>query len=158
MRRHSMGKAVRLKDGTEVVIRPINRDDVARSLAFFRGLPPEDREYLRTDVTRQDLVEKRIRMTEAGSILRLVAVMGGQIVADGALELSSDEWTSHIGELRLIVGHDFQRKGLGMLMARELYLLATSRKVEKVVVTMARPQIGAQRIFRRLGFREEATL
>lgn len=153
-----MDEVLRLRGGTEVVIRPMSKDDVARSLAFFRNLPPDDREYLRTDVTQRDVVKKRIRMANAGNIDRLVAVVDDQIVADGALELSGDEWTSHVGELRLIVARDYQRKRLGTLMARELYLLATRRKVEKVVVTMARPQVGAQRIFHRLGFREEATL
>ena len=40
-------------------------------------------------------------------------------------------------------------------MVRELYFLAVEKKVELVVVRMMRPQIGAQRIFRKLGFREE---
>jgi ribosomal protein S18 acetylase RimI-like enzyme len=42
-----------------------------------------------------------------------------------------------------------------MIMVRELYFLAVKKKVEIVVVKMMRPQIAAQRIFRKLGFREE---
>ncbi len=37
----------------------------------------------------------------------------------------------------------------------EMYFLAVEKKVEQVVVKMMRPQIAAQRIFRKLGFREE---
>ena len=48
--------------------------------------------------------------------------------------------------------------GLGMLMARELYHLAASEKLEELVVKMMRPQVGARKIFRRLGFREETML
>ena len=40
-------------------------------------------------------------------------------------------------------------------MVRELYFLAIEKKVELVVVKMMRPQIAAQRIFRKLGFQEE---
>jgi hypothetical protein len=43
-------------------------------------------------------------------------------------------------------------------MARELYFLAVSEKIEEVVVKMMRPQLAAHSIFRRLGFREDATL
>lgn len=153
-----MDKPERLKDGTEVVIRAMGKDDLERSHAFFQELPEEDRKYLRVDVTRRSLVERRIRDMAAGKVKRIVAVVGDKIVADGALELAGDEWTSHVAELRLIVARSCQRKGLGMLMARELYGLAASCKVEQIMVRMARPQTAARNIFRRLGFREEMVL
>lgn len=153
-----MDKVLRLKDGTEALIRPMTREDSDASLQFFRELPEGDRQYLRVDVTKPSVVERRIRQMDAGSVKRLVAVVDDRIVADGALELSGDEWTSHVAELRLIVARPFQRKGLGMLMARELHSLAASHKVEQILVRMARPQVAARSIFRRLGFREEVML
>ena len=153
-----MGKVVQLKDGTEVLIRSMTKEDLEKSLAFFRALPEEDREYLRGDVTRRDVVERRIHQAEAGTVKRLVAVADDHVVAEGALELTGREWTAHVGELRLIVGHPYQRRGLGMLMARELYELAAGEKLEEIVVTMMRPQVAARCIFRRLGFREEVML
>ena len=151
-------KSVRLKNGTDVVIRPMTEDDLERSFVFFQELPEEDRRYLRVDVTRRSVVERRIRQIASGTVKRLVAVVDDRIVADGALELASDEWTSHVGEVRLIVASSFQRQGLGMLMARELYAVAAEEKVEQVVVKVARPQVAARNIFRRLGFREEVML
>lgn len=153
-----MGKTVRLKDGTEVLIRPLQRDDIERSLAFFRALPKEDLNYLRRDPTKREIVEQRVREMESGEYDRLVAVVGDEIVAEGALEMTGRDWTSHVGELRLIVAREYQRKGLGMLMARELYSLAASCKLEQVMVTMMRPQTAARNIFRKLGFREEMVL
>ena len=44
-----MAKQITLKDGTEVLIRELGTDDLDRSLAFFKALPPEDRIYLRND-------------------------------------------------------------------------------------------------------------
>ena len=77
---------------------------------------------------------------------------------DAALELESQGWKEHVGELRLIVARPFQRKGLGTLMARELYLLAAREKVEEIVVKMMRPQSAAYSIFKKIGFVEDATL
>jgi ribosomal protein S18 acetylase RimI-like enzyme len=153
-----MEKTVRLKDGVEVQIRPLNRDDLYRSMTFFRELPEEDREYLRGDVTQHEVVERRIRDVDSGRVKRLVAVLDDRIIADGALELAGHEWTCHVGEVRLIVARDYQRRGLGMLMARELYALAASEKVEQILVSVLRPQTAARSIFRRLGFREEILL
>ena len=38
-----MDKTVHLKDGTEVQIRPMTRDDLDRSFTFFKELPEDDR-------------------------------------------------------------------------------------------------------------------
>ncbi len=153
-----MSKTVHLKDGSEVLLRALTRDDVERSLAFFRALPEEDLKYLRGDPTKREVVEERIRETESGAYHRLVAVVGDRIVAEGALEMTGRAWTSHIGELRIIVARDYQRKGLGMVLAHELYLLAASCNLEQLMVTMMRPQVAARSIFHKLGFREEMVL
>lgn len=149
---------ISLKDGTEVRIRPMTEDDEDASYAFFCALPQEDREYLRADVTRRDVIARRITTMKSGKVKRLVAVVDEEIVADGAIELSGDKQTSHVGELRLIVARPYQRKGLGMLMARELYALAAGEKVEEIVARTAEPQTAARNILRKLGFREEAVL
>jgi L-amino acid N-acyltransferase YncA len=151
-----MEAQARLKDGTGIVIRPMTEDDVDKSWAFFRKLPQEDRAYLRVDVTKRDVVEKRIRDMRNGDVKRLVALAGDEIVADGALELAGAGWKEHVAELRLIVAKAYQRKGVGMLLARELYTLASAEKVEDVVVEMMAPQVAARRIFQKLGFKEEA--
>ena len=154
-----MNKTVKLEDETRVLIREMEHDDLEESLAFFRALPEEDRAYLRRDVRRREVVEGRVREIDSDRVQRLVAVTdGGRIVADGSLELAGEEWKRHVGELRLIVARDFQRKGLGVLMARQLYELAAGAKVEEIMVKMMRPQKAARSIFRKLGFTETALL
>jgi len=151
-------KKVRLKDRTELLIRNMMPEDLDLSLAFFQALPEEDRDYLRRDVVRREVVEKRIRELRERDVMRLVAVADDQIVADGSLERSPEEWKKHVGELRLIVAQPYKRKGLGRLMARELFLLAASAKMEEILVRMMRPQKAARSIFRRLGFHQEVVL
>lgn len=153
-----MHRKVRLRDETLVVIRSMTRDDVDRSFAFFESLAPEDRAYLRRDISNKGVVEERIRAMKTGSVKRVVALVDDRIVADAALEFDSLAWKKHVAEVRLIVSSAYQRKGLGMLMARELYSIATDANVEEIVVRMMRPQIAARSIFRKLGFHEETVL
>lgn len=153
-----MEKLVKLKDDCEVLIREMTREDLAGSLAFFESLSEEDRAYLRRDIRKREVLERRIREVESGSAIRLVAVASDQIVADGSLELSGEEWKEHVGELRLIIARPYRRKGLGTRVARELFLLASSAKLEEIVVRMMRPQKAARSIFRKLGFRQEVVL
>jgi len=153
-----MKNLVTLKDGTEVTIRPMKKDDLEKSFSFFRSLPDRDRTYLRADVSRREVVKRRIDRMRTGTVKRLVALAGGRIVADGALEWTGEDWKEHVGELRLIVASQFKRKGLGTTMARELYTLAAREKVDEIVVKMMRPQKAARSIFRKLGFRQETML
>ena len=150
-----MEKIETLKDGKKVTIRELTLKDLNKLMKFYLALPPEDRRYLRVDVTNKNIVEQRIRLIESGNVFRLIALHKDEIVADGALELAAEDWRKHQGELRVIVARPFQHKGLGMIMVRELYFLAVEKNLELIIVKMMRPQIAAEHIFRKLGFREE---
>jgi L-amino acid N-acyltransferase YncA len=130
-------------------------EDVERSYAFFCALPAEDRKYLRTDVTRRELVERRATELDRDRVERVVVTHDDEIVADGALELQGHGWGNNVAEVRLIVARPWQRFGLGTIVARELFHLASFHRVHRIVGRLMRPQVGAHRIFRRLGFHEE---
>jgi L-amino acid N-acyltransferase YncA len=150
-----MNKIETLKDGKKVVIRTLAMRDLEKLMAFYRSLPLEDRKYLRVDVTDKTVVTERIRLADEGHVFRIVALANDKIVGDGALELSGEKWRKHQGEIRVIVSRSFRRKGLGLILMRELYFLAAAKNVEKVVAKMMRPQKSARAICLRLGFREE---
>ncbi len=153
-----MNKTEILKDGKLVTIRSLSRHDLDRLMSFYRSLPVEDRKYLRVDVTDRKVVEERIKSAERDRIYRIVALYKDRIVADGALELSGENWRRHQAELRVIVARPFRRRGLGLIMMREIYFLAAANKVEKLVAKMMRPQKSARAICHRLGFKEELVI
>jgi RimJ/RimL family protein N-acetyltransferase len=148
-------KTLTLKDGRQVTVRHMNPADVENSYEFFCALPEEDRKYLRVDVTRRRMVERRTTELDRNRIERVVVVHDDEIVADGALELEGHGWGDNVAEIRLIVARDWQRSGLGTLLTRELFHLASQHRVDRVVARLMRPQVGAHRIMKRLGFSEE---
>lgn len=148
-------KKVTVRDGRTITVRRMQPDDVQRSYEFFCALPADDRKYLRVDVTRRDLVERRTLETDERRTVRVVAEHDGEIVADGTLELEGHGWGNNVAEVRLIVASSWQRLGLGTVMARELFNLASQHRVDRIVARLMRPQAGAHRIFKRLGFHEE---
>jgi L-amino acid N-acyltransferase YncA len=153
-----MEKTETLKDGTKVTIKNLTIDDLDRLMSFYRTLPEEDLKYLRVDVTNRNIVKQRIEFADAGDIFRIIALKGDSIIADGALELTTEERSRHQGELRVIVAEEFRRKGVGMIIMRELYFLAIEKKVEKVVAKMMKPQVAARNICKTLGFHEELVI
>ncbi|UCH98402.1 MAG: GNAT family N-acetyltransferase [Candidatus Aminicenantes bacterium] len=153
-----MKKRETLKNGTKLLIRTLTFNDLDKLMEFYRSIPYEDRKYLKINVTDKNAVVKRIRAVEEGTAVRIIALKNGDIIAIGVLELGTDDWHKSMGELRVVVAREFQRKGLGMIMIRELYLLASEHKVEKIVAKMMRPQIEARKICKKLGFHEEILL
>lgn len=151
-------KAYTLKDGKKTIIRTMTENDLDVSLRFFQSFPPDELKYFRTDVTKKENVKKRIDLIKTGLVHRLIALHNNEIIADGALELSPFEWEKHIGEIRIIIHPNFRRKGLGMIMARELYFIASAEKLEKIIARMMRTQEAAIKIFKKLGFHYETTL
>jgi RimJ/RimL family protein N-acetyltransferase len=147
-----------LKYGTTVILREPTMADVERSLRFYRGLPPEDRRFLKHDVTKRDVVVRRIQQSVEGTIHRIFALVKDEIVADGTLEFSQDIWRRHLGEIRVVVARMFQRRGLGKLIIADLYNTAKQRGVEKIVAKMAAPQKASRKIFERLGFHVDSLL
>lgn len=147
-----------LSDGTTVFLRPPDRDDLERSLRFFRQLPQDERRYLRFDVTRREVVERLIDDALQGKAYRVLALVDNQVVAHGALELSRDTWQSHMAEIRAIVTPAYRRRRLGALLISELFRTAKEQNVKKVKVQLAGPQFAARTACERLGFVLQAVL
>jgi len=153
-----MNKNALLKDGTEVLFRHLKKKDKNQLSIFFKSLPNYDRLYLRRDITDKETVRKIIKTSKSGENPKIIALDKSGIIAYGLLELDNRHWKKHSAEIRLLISKDYRRKGLGMHMARELYSLAISKKVEEIVVKMMRPQKAAISIFKRLRFKQEAVL
>lgn len=153
-----MAKTVRLKDGTEAIIRELTETDLDKSFAFFEKLNPEDKAYLRVDVSDRNIVWKRLQNVSLMNVKRIVAEVDGEIAADAALELKPHGWERHLAEFRIIVAGDFKRQGLGMFMAEELYEIALKEQVEEMIVQLMGPQQEAKKIFERLGFRQDVIM
>ena len=150
----------RLKDGTQVGLRllTVNEDDLERLMKFYQGLPFEDRKYLKVDVTKKDVVRKRLQSLSEKRAVRVIALYDDDIAAEGELFLRDDDWFRDEGEIRVIVGRNFQRKGLGTIMMRELYTQALKHKLDHLVGKMMTPQTGFQHILKKFGFKEEHIL
>ncbi|MDX1741704.1 MAG: hypothetical protein R3178_10435, partial [Rhodothermales bacterium] len=72
-------KNLTLKDGRQVTVRSMHPSDVERSYEFFCTLPEEDRKYLRVDVTRRRMVERRTTEVDRDRTERLVVVHDDEI-------------------------------------------------------------------------------
>ena len=154
----SYPKKVRLKDGTQIVLRPMIKKDVGKLLEFFKGLPDEDRMFLKEDVTKRKVIEGWAKELDYKRILPILAETKGKIIGDATLHRPRHGWSRHVGEIRMVVAKKYQRNGLGTILAREMYHHAMESKLEKLTAQAMETQVGAIKAFEKLGFKKEAVL
>ena len=149
-----------MRDGMSVLLRPMAAGDEAVVKAFYRGLPEEDRLFLRDDVTRDEVVDRWFAELNYDRVLPILAFDEDQaeVVACATLHRYPQGWQRHVGEIRIVVASSHQRRGLGSVMARVLVTEALRAGLDKLVASMMTEQTGARRAFARLGFIPEATL
>ena len=151
-------KKANLRDGSQVLLRPLGFEDAEGLLLLYRGLPEEDRLVLRDDVTRAEWSERFLTKVALGDVVSIVAEEEGHLVGEASLYRMRHGWTAHVGELRVSVDRAHQRKGLGFVLARELVKLARGLSLEKLVAQMVETQVAALKVFQKLGFVQEAVL
>jgi ribosomal protein S18 acetylase RimI-like enzyme len=135
-------------------IRPIEPRDAEPLRSFFDRIPEGDRTFFKEDVLDPELVPTWVQDTRAR---RSVAIEGNEIVGCVAV-IPGVGWSSHVGELRLVVDPNRRRQGLGRTLARRGLIDAVRLGLRKIVVEVVADQTPAVTMFQRIGFNAEALL
>jgi len=134
-------------------IRPIEPGDDAALAWFLQRIPEADRTFLKEDVTDPDVV---VRWSDPGDA-RSIAIEDGEVVGYVAV-VPLHGWSSHVGEVRIVVDPDQRGHGIGRALARRAVLDALELGLAKLVVEVIADQEALIAMFRGLGFEPEALL
>ena len=139
---------------TDITIQPI--EDVAAGdlRRFFERVPEGDRTFFREDVLAPGVMEAW-RDTRKDS--RFVACDGHDIVGYVGI-IGGVGWSSHVGELRVVVDPAQRRAGIGRALARHGLVHAVESGLKKLVVEVVADQEPTLAMFAGLGFQPEALL
>ncbi|MGA8573249.1 MAG: GNAT family N-acetyltransferase [Desulfobaccales bacterium] len=151
-------KQVTLADGASLILRPMTRDDQYALYSFFSSLPEENRRWLGNDVTDRKLLEKWARNLNYDRVLPILAEYEGRVVANASLHFQTFGWGRHIAEVRVTITPEFQGRGLGDLLLKELSELAAGRQVKKLLARIVITQKPVIHAFERAGFGPAAEL
>ena len=134
-------------------IRPIEPSDEAALIRFFERIPDSDRTFLKEDVSDPGVLEAWATPGAA----RAIAIDGDEVVGSVAV-VPLHGWSSHVGEVRLVVDPARRGQGIGRVLARRAVLDALELGLAKVVVDVIADQTALIAMFRSLGFEPEALL
>ena len=151
-------KRTTLRDGTELTLRPLRKEDQQALHEYFLRMPPEDRMGLKDDVTDPKVIEHWIYDLDYDVALPVLALDDGRIVANATLHFNQIGWTKHQGEIRITSDPEYRQKGLAARLIQELIEIAAYFGLEQLTAEIAPTSVEARTIFRKLGFNEIASL
>ena len=141
-----------------VVLRPLAPENRAQIIAFAGTLPEQDLLFLERDITQPSEVDVWIRDTREGRLVTLLAWEDNAVVGYATIDRGSVRWTGHVAELRVVVAPSAREIGIGRLLLELAFEMVLDMGVTKVMARMTPEQSGAQKLFHRLGFSNEAVL
>lgn len=151
-------KQVTLREGTQVTLRPMTRDDEQAVYTFFSSLSEESRRYLRSDVMNRKIVAQWMRELNYEKALPILAEHDGSVVASVTLHRQTFGWGRHVGEVRIVIGDDFKGRGLGSTMLAEIYRIAAQSGLRKLAARVVTARAEVIRAFEKSGYSRAAVL
>jgi RimJ/RimL family protein N-acetyltransferase len=145
-------------DGGEIEFRLMSRADEAAVLAFAQKLPAHDLLFLPRNISQPKVLSAWINEIERGAIASLLAVKGDTLVGCGTLVRDPHSWSSHVGEIRMMVSQDVCGQGVGRTLSQETFALALGEGLDNLSAQMTVDQQAAIALFESLGFKAEALL
>jgi L-amino acid N-acyltransferase YncA len=134
-------------------IRPLESHDTVRLEEFLRRIPEGDRTFFKEPVDDAAVIAGWANDDAA----RWIAVRDGTVLGYVAV-VPLHAWSSHVGEVRLIVDPQRRGEGVGTALARRAIVGAFRSGLSKLVVEVLARQEFTIEMFRALGFDPEALL
>jgi L-amino acid N-acyltransferase YncA len=144
--------------GQTVVVRPLRAEDREPLVAFARTLPEDDLLFLQRDITQPAEVDRWIDEAKGGNLVTLVGWRESAVAGYATFDRGSVRWTRHVAELRVVVAPSARGIGLGRLLLELVFEMALEGGVTKVIARMTPEQTGAVKLFKGLGFENEAVM
>jgi RimJ/RimL family protein N-acetyltransferase len=134
-------------------IRPLEPGDRGALEEFLKRIPEGDTTFFKEPVDEEAVISTWFE--EGGS--RWLAVSGPQVLGYIAV-VPGQAWSSHVGEIRLIVDPEHRGEGVGTALARHAIIAGFRCGLSKLVVEVLAGQEFTITMFRALGFDPEALL
>lgn len=134
---------------------PLDETCLPALRAFLGRLPEGDVTFIKEDVLDEHVVAGWLRESTAR---RWVELADDGTVVGMVSVLPQTGWSSHVGEVRLVVDPDQRGQGLGRRLARHVLVESAGLGLTKLFVEVVAESTSVVRLFRDLGYDPEALL
>lgn len=145
---------VKLRDGTECVIRPLRRGDCSRMVKFFQAVPEIEQLFIKHRVRDPELVQAWCRKIDYEANLPLLMFKGTQVIGEATLHQRQGGWKRHVGLVTLLTHPDYRGRDISKLLVGELIRIARYLGLKKLEAELNGERAAAIKGLQQLGFRE----
>lgn len=146
-----------LRDGANVLLRPLIYEDYQGLLDLFLPLPQEESRFMRHEVTSPEVIEGWVNNINYDDVLPIIALAGDRIVGLATLHFN-DRRASHRAEMRIFLARDFRRRGLGTKMSLALIDVAKKHNLYLLEVQIVRDLSSDIKAMEKVGFETQCIL
>jgi acetyltransferase len=149
----------KMKDGTQVIIRPIRADDEMLMRGFHASLS-EETVYMRYLSSRSIDVrtthERLARMTHNDYDREIGLVVEGRVDGEkailGVARLSKLSGTDQEARFTMLISDAWQGRGLGMELTNRIVQIARDEKIKRIIALMSPENEAMKKLCRQAGF------
>lgn len=144
---------ITLRDGARVLLRPLTKDDRQGLIDLLTAVSPEERRYMRHDISNPDLVGSWADKLDYDRVFPMVAMVGDRMVGDATLHFHEGP-ARHRADMRIFLAKDFRRRGLATRLIQSLVDLAKRRSLYMIEAVIATDRASDIKAFQNLGFEQ----
>jgi GNAT superfamily N-acetyltransferase len=144
----------RLRDGTEVAIRPLQSRDETKLAKFFAAVPEPERLFIKQPVTNRAVLRDWCRKTDFGQNLPLLMLHGSKIIGEATLHQRLGGWKRHIGIVTVLTHPDYRGRDVAKMLVEEIVLVARHLGLKKLEAELNGERKVAIRALEIIGFEQ----
>ena len=145
---------VKLRDGTDCVMRPLEKGDAVKLQKFFLAVPEPERLFVKKPVTDRTLFQEWCRKRDFELNLPLLLLQGQKVGGEATLHQRSGGWKRHIGVVTVLTHPDFRNKDVAKILVNEIVQVARHLGLRRLECELIGERKVAIRAMEQLGFRE----
>ena len=146
-----------LRDGRRVLIRHFAEHDTQALFDFFQRLPMEIRRLAWDNIEDPTLIDSWGANINTDRVLPLIAVNGGQIVADASMHRRDRGPLRLVGRIKWLLDPEYRGQGLGITLVNDFISIARNYGLRHLsCMPIAELEADAIRTLTELGFEKYA--
>jgi len=141
-----------LRDGTEVVVRPIGKRDDTRLHKFLLSVPEEERLFIKKPLADRAVVRDWCRNPDFQRNLPLIMLQGQKVIGEATLHQRLGGWKRHIGLITLLTHPEYRGRDVSKILVSELIEIARSLGLSRLEAEVNGERKIALSVLSQLGF------
>lgn len=145
---------VKLKDGTECIMRPVEKRDETKLHKFFLAVPEPERLFIKKPVHNRALFREWCRNADFHENLPLLMLRGNEVIGEATLHQRTGGWKRHIGLVTVLTHPGYRGRDVAKKLAEQIVSIARHSGLQRLEAEVNGDRKVAIRALEQLGFRK----